>query len=719
MKKVEILSPAGNMACLKAAIEAGCDAVYLAGIMFGARAFAGNFSNEELVNAISYAHLYGVKVYLTVNTLIYENEVERFLQYVRFAHKNNVDAVIVQDIGMFDLLRKKFPNLEIHASTQMNVHNFDGAKMVRKMGAKRVVMARETPLSIIKKIKKELDIEVEVFSHGALCVSYSGQCLMSALVGKRSGNRGTCAQICRKKYDLYDTYDNKLNKENYLLSTKDLCTLKHLDELILAGVDSLKIEGRMKRPEYVYLVTKTYRKIVDNYYENKILNLSEKDIYDLKKLFNRCFTKGFMLNEKISNFTYEVRPNHKGVEIGVVLSKKGNDLKIKLSGELNVHDGLRIIDEKEDKGIIVNKMMVNNKSVLNAKKGDVITVKYDKFVKPLSKVLLTTDYNQIKNINDELKNNKRKVLIDGVVTAKRGKPLLIEVNDGKNKVTYESVKKIESSVNSNVSLEMIKKQVNKTGNTVYKFKNIKINLDENVFINVKDINEARRCVLERLSNKRLYQYDFVENDYSLDPPAFKKEAKQGLLIDDLSIYERIKDKYDVIYSSLKNSYLKDLIIKIPRVSNEHAEYKNKVLIADVGALLKYKCFDTDFSFNVVNSYSLAFLHSVGAEVVTLSYELSFRQIQNIIKSYEKRYKKHPNACVIVNSYPEAMISKYDLNKKYGVKDSYLKDSYGNKLLVKSNDGYMAIYHYEKVNLYDKEKLFEIGVNQVRTNIING
>ena len=177
MKKVELLAPAGNMDSLKAAVMAGCDAVYLGGVLFGARAFAGNFTNEEIVDAINYAHLYGVKVYVTINTIIYDSEVERFLDYVRFLHKNNVDAVIIQDIGMFDLLRKKFPNLELHASTQMNIHNYDGALLAKKLGFKRVVMARETPIDVIKKIKEEIDIEIEVFIHGALCVSYSGEWL--------------------------------------------------------------------------------------------------------------------------------------------------------------------------------------------------------------------------------------------------------------------------------------------------------------------------------------------------------------------------------------------------------------------------------------------------------------------------------------------------------------------------------------------------------------
>ena len=219
---VELLSPAGDIECLKYAIYAGCDAVYIGGKNFGARAYAKNFSNEEIIYARYLTKLYGVKLYVTINTLIYDNEFDEVINYVRFLHQNNVDAVIIEDIGMFCLLKNKFPNLTIHASTQMNIHNYEGALLAKKLGFKRVVMARETPLDVIEKIKKDIDIELEVFIHGALCVCYSGQCLASALIGNRSANRGTCAQICRKKYNLYDKNNNKLNENNYLLSTKDL-----------------------------------------------------------------------------------------------------------------------------------------------------------------------------------------------------------------------------------------------------------------------------------------------------------------------------------------------------------------------------------------------------------------------------------------------------------------------------------------------------------------
>ena len=708
MKKVELLAPAGNMDSLKAAVMAGCDAVYLGGVLFGARAFAGNFTNEEIVDAINYAHLYGVKVYVTINTIIYDSEVERFLDYVRFLHKNNVDAVIIQDIGMFDLLRKKFPNLELHASTQMNIHNYDGALLAKKLGFKRVVMARETPIDVIKKIKEEIDIEIEVFIHGALCVSYSGECLLSALVGKRSGNRGTCAQICRKKYDFYDDDKNKLNTNNYLLSTKDLCTLKYVDKLIEIGVDSLKIEGRMKRSPYVYLVTKTYRKVIDNYYNTGKLKIDENDIIELKKMFNRNFTKGFMLNEDNNNFTYDKRPNNIGIEVGQVISKVKNDLKIKLTYGVSVHDGLRILDDKEDKGLVINKMFINNKSVLEAKKGDVITLKYDKYVEKNSKVLLTSSKKQLDSISEAIKNQERFIYVDLNFTAKENENLKLTITDGLNTVTEVLDKTPMRAINKETSFDVIKKQLSKLGNTVYKARSITLNLDDNLFINIKDINEIRRRAISKLNEKRLYKIDFVEKDYTIGVPDFPSIKQTAVLVNKEN--ESLKDKYDLIYTEDEKTKDEDSIIVLPRIINEHPFIKNTVMIGDFGGLLKYDNFQTNVSFNVVNSYSVAFLHSLGAKLVTLSYELSLSQIKNMIEIYKKRYNKNPNTSLIINSYPESFVSKFNLNKKYNVKSGYLKDSYGNFLKVKTKGDIMAVYHFKKVNLYDIKEVFETGVN---------
>ena len=717
MKKIELLSPAGNMESLKAAIEGGCDAVYLAGKVFGARSFAGNFTNEELKEAVYYAHLYGVKVYVTVNTIIYEREVENFLDFIRYIHKIGVDAVIMQDLGMMDLVRKKFPNLEVHASTQMHIHNFEGAKFLQKLGIKRVVMARETPIEVIKKIIKELDIEVETFIHGALCISYSGQCLMSALIGNRSGNRGSCAQCCRKAYNLYDEYGNKLNKDNYLLSTKDLCTLDNIDKLIEIGVNSLKIEGRMKRPEYVYIVTKIYRKVIDNYYKTGKLVVTKEDYLNLEKIFNRSFTKGFMFGEENDNYVYQERPNHKGILIGNVISKINNDLKIKLLGDVNLHDALRIIDSKEDKGLVINNMFKDGKKVISAKNGDVITIKYDKYVEKGSEVLLTSDYNQLNASNEEIKSRKRRVLINLYVEAYQGKNLVVKANDGKNEVMVTSSFLVEKALNVPTTKEVIIKQLSKIKDTVYEINDIKINLDNNIFLNIKDINELRRNLIDKLNEVRTKINEFIEKDYYIALPDFKEERCTSVLVNNESEYNKYCNKADIIYTENKELLkYNNVVLKIPRVINKYQEYDKNVLIGELGSVLKYKDFETDFSFNVVNSYSLAFLHSIGAKKVTLSYELTEVQIKNIIDNYKKRYNKNPNTEVIVDSYPEAMISKFDLNKMYKIKNGYLVDEFNNKYKIESYLDFMKIYNYRKIVFDEPNFLYDAGVNSLRTNV---
>lgn len=716
MKKIELLSPAGDMNCLKAAINAGCDAVYLSGKSFGARAFINNFSNEDLIEAINYAHLYGVKVYLTVNTIIYEREVERFIDYIRFVHKNNIDAVIIEDLGMLDLIRKKFPKLEVHASTQMHIHNYEGALFAKSMGIKRIVIARETSLDVIKKIKNNIDIEVETFIHGALCVSYSGQCLMSSLIGNRSGNRGTCSQCCRKEYDLYDLDNNKLNKNKYLLSMKDLCTLYNIDEIILSGVDSLKIEGRAKRPTYVYIVTSIYRKVIDNYYKNGKLRIDESDIEDLKRIFNRYFTKGFIMNEENKNIVNQKRPNHMGTLIGTVISSKKGYVNIKIKNKLNVHDGLRIID-KEDKGIVVNKMYVNKIKVCTANKGDIVSIKYDNKVSINSDVVLTTDSVKIKEIDDMLKKNLKKVLIDVEINAKIGQKMYFKVSDDKNSVYAESSFIIEEARRNPTTKEMMIKQVKKIGATIYDIRNIKLDISDNIFINIKDINELRRNVLKKLDQKRLYSIEFIEKDYNISVPDFKKERLKSILINTKEEYEKYKDSYDIFYVTNKDLVLNDkCILKIPRVNNEYILYDKKVLIGEVGSLIKYNDFNTDFSFNVVNSYTVAFLHSIGAKRVTLSSELNIVQIKNIVDGYYDKLGKYPNLEVISNGYLEAMICKFDLNKMYGIRKGYLKDEFNNKYKIVSSNDYMTIYNYKKIDAIKDVNYYDLGINMLRNQI---
>ena len=257
MKKVELLSPVGNMEMLYQAVHNGADAVYLAGKRFGARKYANNFDEKEIIDAIKYCHLYGVKVYVTVNTMIYESELDDVLEYLKYLHINGVDAIIMQDIGLISKVREYLPNLEIHASTQLHNHNNSGAKLLKELGVTRIVFDREMSIDEIKNIN--VDIEKEVFVYGALCVCYSGCCLFSSLNGGRSGNRGECVGSCRLPYNLIE--NNKYIKTDgkYLLSTKDLNALPNLKTILESGVDCLKIEGRMKSPYYVGYVTKVFR----------------------------------------------------------------------------------------------------------------------------------------------------------------------------------------------------------------------------------------------------------------------------------------------------------------------------------------------------------------------------------------------------------------------------------------------------------------------------
>jgi len=280
----ELLAPAGNMEALKAAISNGCDAIYLGMQKFGARAYSSNFDLESLKEAVTYAHLRNVKIYVTMNTIIFENEVEDMKGQMHELNEIGVDGIVVQDLAAFDYIVKNFLDMESHCSTQMGIDDLDGTLLFKELGAKRVVLSREVEIEKVKEIRRIAKIPLEIFVHGALCVSYSGNCLMSGLIGYRSGNRGRCVGSCRKEYELIDkTTDTYLGK-NYILSTKDLSTIDYINDL--KEIDSLKIEGRMKEPAYVANVVSKYRLALDN-------KITEKDKENLSKTFNRTFTKGY------------------------------------------------------------------------------------------------------------------------------------------------------------------------------------------------------------------------------------------------------------------------------------------------------------------------------------------------------------------------------------------------------------------------------------------
>ena len=386
----ELLAPAGTLTALLAAIQNGADAVYMGASRFSARAFAGNFSDYELAAGIDYAHAFGKKVYVTLNTLYHDDELDDVMSLFDDLYKIGVDSIIVQDLGLLSLLSEKYPDFAVHASTQMTVHNSYHAEFLKKKGVVRIVPARENSVPELKAIKKT-GVEVETFIHGALCICYSGQCLFSSLVGSRSGNRGKCAQPCRKKYTLMVDGRAVSTVGQYLLSPKDLNSSENIQKLMDIGVDSFKIEGRMKKPEYVAGVVSVYRALIDrslkqnqNQTKNKnsLPTLSEKE--KLKKLFNRDFTSGYFESNPGNTLMSRKLPYNKGILIGKIIHADDRNRKIhvQLTSELSAHDGISIgnleaeIRSTRDprQGFPINKMYVGRSICSKASAGDTVEI---------------------------------------------------------------------------------------------------------------------------------------------------------------------------------------------------------------------------------------------------------------------------------------------------------------------------------------------------------
>jgi len=732
MKKVELLAPAGNMESFYAAINAGADAVYLSGKKFGARSLATNFTNEELIEAINYAHIYNKKVYVTVNTLVYESEINDLLEYIEFLHKNNVDAIIIQDLGLINLLHQKFPNLELHASTQINTHNDETLKILKSSGIKRVVLARETSLDEVNKMN--VDIEKEIFIHGALCMCYSGQCLLSSVIGGRSGNRGLCAQPCRLEYNLLEQLPNGEEKTvytegKYLLSTKDLCTLDNLEQILNSNIDSLKIEGRMKSKEYVYIVTSIYRKAIDNFYKTGKINITEKDINELKLIFNRNFTKGYLLNEEKNNISNMFRPNHLGINIGKVINQNNNRIKIKVDQTLRVNDGIRIIG-KNDYGFIINKIFQNNKLV-NEVSNDIVEIECNKKLTPNSIIVKTLDSKQIDYIQEEIKNTP-KIPINFRLIGKLNKKLELTINDGCNTVTLYSNMETFKAENHPITEERIISQLSKLNDTPFRLNNIEIEIDNNILIPIKEINDLRRRVIEELIKCRIgSKKQVVVNDYKNDKVSFSnnnsincfvktEEQLQACIdcdVDDIYVEENLYNKY-------KNKY-KNLVLYLPRIIKNHKRYDNeKLLVRELGSLNYFNNnkIVTDYTLNITNNYSIDYLNKYNVQRITLSTELNDESIKCILKN-----NKSNNLELIVYGNYEIFITKYCILKK-NKKCNLCKSNNKYYLIDRKNERYQIIndglcnnilLSSNKINLINKLDYYKsLGINHFRLQFYN-
>ena len=536
MKVPELLSPVGDLECLKAAVQNGANTVYLGASSFNARARATNFNNENLKEAILYAKLRNVKVNLTLNTLLKENELNEAISLAVFAYNCGVDAIIIQDLGLAKFLHTNYPEITLHASTQMTVHNLEGVKQLEAFGFKRVVLSRELSISEIEYIRKNTNVELEVFIHGALCISYSGQCLFSSMVGNRSGNRGMCAQPCRLPYELYSN-KNLLDK-GFLLSPRDQSAIDFLPALIKSGIDCFKIEGRLKAPEYVATVTKIYRKYIDFIIKN--INLSDEELInqihtmieipneitglsdkeELLQVFNRGnFSKGHFENEPNTKLIYSKKPNNMGLYLGKIQNfnnQKGH-ITLKLENSISVGDRISINNEN----YTVSELMIKNKNYPTLDLGNTVTLGRMKGNISNGMSVFRIENKKLSTFAQSTFNSEKELLnipFDAEITIKKGLPIKLTVY-GKTgfyknlKVTIDSNIIPETAENQPVSKEKIIAQLSKTGNTPFCFENINIDLENNLFIpKISSLNELRRNAFAELENKVKEIYTFNIND---------------------------------------------------------------------------------------------------------------------------------------------------------------------------------------------------------------
>lgn len=644
---MELLAPAGNKESLIAAINSGADAIYLSGKKFGARAFASNFSNEELKEAIRIGKIYGVKIYVTMNTLVKENEVEEFLDQVEFLYANGVDAILMQDFGMICLCLKRFPNLEIHASTQAHNVSREGIDFLYKLGVKRVVLPREMSLEEIKQI--ETPVEKEVFVHGALCVSYSGRCLMSQVLGGRSGNRGECAGCCRFPWKLYK--NDKLINEGYLLSMKELNLSEDVRRLT-PYVDSLKIEGRMKSPSYVSFITNYYRKILNKE------EITEIEKENLQSLFYRGFTKGHLLASK--DLINKTSPNHIGLPIGKVLEVTDDKIIILLDKELNQEDGIRFLES--GKGMIVN-YLYDMKGKLISKGNAMQKIILDNKIglTSLDTVSLTTNHKLMTTFDTITK----KVPIKIKVTAKKNKPL--EVIFSKDDVEVkEQGNIVEQARNAAVTKERLISQVEKLGNTPFSSKNIEVEMDDDIFIPMTEINIIRRTLTERLIGKlRMTFKEPVINRFNLD----------YVDVDNIDI-----NNYKEIPACQFNIKERCGII------HEIIDGRGKDFVAAS-------------SCNITNHYTAYFLAYYGYKGVTLSTELT----DNELNTLARKIKEKTSITLLVenNINNEVMTIKGNILEIDSTNNYHLEDPKKRKFKVKYDGRLTHIYSPYRIDRNEK------------------
>ncbi|MCF7932870.1 MAG: DUF3656 domain-containing protein [Acholeplasmataceae bacterium] len=666
MKNIEILAPAGSMASLIGAINSGADAVYLAGKRFGARAYADNFQDDELSDVIRYAHVRGVLVYVTINTLVFDDEIDDLLVYTDMLASHHVDAFIVSDLGLIHLFTKRYPSVDIHVSTQSNTHHIDQVRFLKTLGVKRIVLARETAIETIKAIKKEVEIEIEVFVHGALCIGYSGQCLMSSMLGGRSGNRGECAQPCRLPYTLYKG-NQQVSEKTYLLSAKDLMTIDHVEKLIDAGVDAMKIEGRMRKPTYVIQAVLSYKKAIKAILGQEPID-KDKEIDALKRVFNRSFTKGYLFDAPPNEIVSDFRPNHQGVQIGQVIASTNHKVTIKLSDDLSLHDGYRIISPTTDDGESVSRILTDQGIVSHAKAGDVITLDVKKRMTVGSKVMKTTDIDLEKQLSVYLDPNRTLIALEFVVVIEKDRPVCLKVTDGTHQIEVCSKHVVEAAITQETTAAQVTLQLSKLGNTPYMIKALKVVMAKDLFVPVKVLNEIRREAIFLITSAREKR---ASN--GIVWPINKQARAMAPVNTELIVLVSTSTQADVAKSlGIKTVYVDDRLSEAdrlaswinvrPRIKTHHIEpSKASVVINNTADLIlgsdQRKLIAGQY-MNVTNIHSAALLSNHHVNKVTLSPELSASRVIRFYDDYLKHYQAHINLEMVVYGRVDLMISKY-------------------------------------------------------------
>ena len=663
---MKIVAPAGNMERFYSAISATADEIYLGLKGFGARRNAENFTVEELKNAIDYAHLRGSRIFLTLNTIMTNREIELLYPTLKDLYNYGLDAIIVQDLGYAEYLHKNFPSIEIHGSTQMTVANYYEINYLKELGFKRIVLPRELSFEEIKEIRKNTDMELEVFVSGSLCISFSGNCYMSSFIGGRSGNRGMCAQPCRKEYK------TSCGEKSYFLSPKDqLYGLDEIKKLQEIGVESIKVEGRMKDVSYVYETV--------SYFRNLINGIDKEE--NTPKLFNRGYSKGYFYdNDKtIMNRDYSY---NMGEKIGEVVGKS-----IRLDEDVVSGDGITFVskDYKNLGGTYINKIAYKNeKLILNFPDG----TKY-----------IFRNYN--KRLNDEIskkiKSTDKKLEINFDFTAKLDEKLILKIyledENGNRILNLEEISETltQKAQKRAISEEDINEKLTEIGDSEFTVKNIKIDIDENIFIPLSELKNLKRNAVEKFREKILSYFrrdldsELKENNQEYFKLEIEKDEPKDLEIrvivsneEQKNFLENIKDEYNI-----KEIYYRTYDIAKQSMLGQH-NLDNK-LASNLYELLENKNSDVmlNWNMNIVNSYTISVLEKIGKlESFIVSPEINFSKIRELGKTRLKKalliYSKLKGMTIdidIADNKNEVITNKE--NDKFNI----IKNEYGTEIFL--------------------------------------